>query len=266
MDTSTFKQFISEEIAINGEALKISIQNYRAASTKDSISTYFNRQPYTTKIKGCKSEIYSLLNYVSSETTTKILTSLKGKGPLDVPEKQFQNFMSQVKTSAGTVTQRVKPDIIIYPKSSSEFLTKFVDAVSASFPQAEVLPEKFIKAVLDAENVEPLLNTEHPDWEKFARENPKEVEKLKKQLKAHIQRGELELKKLYKPYLKFVKNFIELRDAYDLIDKVLDKVVLVIDDVLSTGTTMSEMIRQLEDIEPSKIVGLTLFKHTVSPK
>ena len=78
--------------------------------------------------------------------------------------------------------------------------------------------------------------------------------------------GELELKKFYKPYLKFIKNFIELRDAYEVLDKVLGKSVLVVDDILSSGSTMAEMIRQLEEFEPSKIAGLTLFKHTSASK
>jgi hypoxanthine phosphoribosyltransferase len=47
---------------------------------------------------------------------------------------------------------------------------------------------------------------------------------------------------------------------------VMEKNVLVVDDILSSGTTMAEMIRQLEELEPSKIVGLTLFKHTTVSK
>ena len=174
--------------------------------------------------------------------------------------------MKQVRESAAKVVNRVNPDVIIYPKSSSEFLKAFVDEIKASSQSAVVLSDQFVKKTLDAENVEPLINTDHPDWSKFERDHPKEVEKLKKSLKNLIKGGELELKKFYKPYLKFIKNFVELKDAYDVLETVMEKNVLVVDDILSSGTTMAEMIRQLEELEPSKIVGLTLFKHTTVSK
>jgi hypothetical protein len=257
---------ILEDITIVGDDLRITVQHYRAASTADSISTSFPKQPYTTTIKGCESVIYSLLNYVSSETSSNILKSLKGKGPAKVNGKQFEIFMKQVRESAAKVVNRVNPDVIIYPKSSSEFLKAFVDEIKASSTSAIVLSDQFVKKTLDAENVEPLINTDHPDWEKFERDHPKEVEKLKKSLKNLVKGGELELKKFYKPYLKFIKNFVELKDAYDVLETVMEKNVLVVDDILSSGTTMAEMIRQLEELEPSKIVGLTLFKHTTVSK
>jgi hypoxanthine phosphoribosyltransferase len=257
---------ILEDITINGDSLRITIQHYKSASTEDSISTGFRTQPYVTSIKGCDADVYSLLNYVSSDTSTQILKSLKGHGPYKVNDKQFDAFMKQIKTAASKVVSRVNPEIIIYPRSKSDFLQRFVNEIKNSASGVEVLDNQFIKSILDAENVEPLINTNHPDWKKFSTEHPKEVEKLKKQLKSQIQAGELELKKLYKPYLKFIKNFIELKDAYEVLDKVLGKRVLVIDDILSSGATMAEMIRQLNDFEPSKIAGLTIFKHTTLSK
>lgn len=263
---TTFKQFLAEEIYVKGDDLVIATQAFRSASSKEAISTYFRSQPYETRIRGCDADVYSLMNYVSSEVTTNILKSLKGSGPYHVNEKQFAGLMKQIREAAAKVVKRVNPTVIIYPKSKSDLLKQFVDEVKASAPNAIVLNDSFIKSALDAEDVEPLINTDHPDWVKFAETHPKDVEKLKKQLKTHIQKGELELKKLYKPYLKFIKNFIELKNAYDVLDKVLGEKVLVVDDILSSGSTMAEMIRQLQDLEPSKIVGLTMFKHTVSAK
>ena len=263
---TTFKQLILEEISINGDNLQITMQHYKSASTKDAISTYFRTQPYITTIKGCDADVYSLLNYVSSSSMTDILKSIKGNGPFEVNPKQFEHFMRQVKDAASKVVKRSNPDIIIYPKSMSPFLKKFVAEVKASAPNAEVLDDAFVKKTLDAEDVEPLINTSHPDWKKFAEEHPEEVKKLKRSLQTNIKKGELELKKLYKPYVKFIKNFVELRQAYETLEKVMGKSVLVVDDILSSGSTMSEMIRQLSEFEPSKIVGLTVFKHTVASK
>lgn len=266
----TLKQFIQEtileDISVVDNAVRITTQHYRAGSTSDAISTYFRNQPYVTKIKGTDAEIYSLLNYVTSEVSTDMLKSLKGSGPYKVNDKQLANFMSQVKSAAAVLVKRVKPDIIIYPKSRSPLLKQFVDDLVSAYPTAEILSDRFIKSVLNAEDVEPLINTSHPDWKKFSEEHPDQVKLLKQNLKYQVKKGEIEMKKLYKPYLKFLKNFIELKDAYEVLEKVMGKNVLVVDDILSSGTTMAEMIRQLTELEPSKIIGLTLFKHTTASK
>lgn len=266
----TFKQFLLEtlleDISVEGDSVRITSQNYKSASTKDSISTYFRTQPYVTHTAGIDADIFSILNYVSSETSTEILKSMKGIGHHKVNENQFAALMSQVKASASVLVKRIKPDVIIYPKSKSDLLRKFVDEIHSAYPTAEVLSDAFIKRALDAEDVEPLINTKHHLWKKFSDENPKAVKDLKRSLKSQIKNGELELKKFYKPYLKFIKNFIELKDAYTVLEKVMNNNVLVVDDILSSGSTMNEMIRQLEEFEPSKITGLTLFKLTTTPK
>lgn len=262
----TFKQFLNESISVVNGDLQISTQKYKSGSTKDEISTYLDHKPYTTKVSGCDAEIYSILNYVSSEVSTNILKSLKGGGPYKVNDKQFESLMKQVRTATSTLVKRFKPDVIIYPKSKSPLVKYFVDEISSEYPSAEVLSDRFMKTILDAENVEPLINTSHPEWKKFAEENPKLVISLKKDLKRQIKGGELELKKFYKPYLKFIKNFLELEDAYEVLEKVMEKNVIVVDDILSSGSTMSEMIRQLSDFEPSDMIGLTMFKLTSSQK
>jgi len=263
----SFKQFLKETILeditmVDGK-VRISTQHYKAGSNKDAISTYFRGQPYVTHLKGTEADIYSLLNYVTSDASTGALKALKSG---NVNEKQFSTFMHDVKLAATIIVKRIKPDIIIYPKSSSPLLKQFVDEIHAAYPIAEVLSDRFIKVMLNAEKVETLINVDHPDWKKFAEENPKRVKELKQSLKTNIMKGELQMKKLYKPNLKFIKNFIELKDAYEVLEKVMDKNILVIDDILSSGSTMAEMIRQLKEFDPEKISGLTMFKHSTVTK
>ena len=258
----SFKQFLKETILeditmVDGK-VRISTQHYKAGSNKEAISTYFRGQPYVTHISGTDADIYSLLNYVTSEVSTDALKAIKSG---NVNEKQFSAFMHDIKAAASIIVKRIKPDIIIYPKSSSSLLKQFVDDISSAYPTAEVLSDRFIKVALDAEKVEALINTDHPAWKKFAEENPKRVKELKQSLKTNIMKGELQMKNLYKPNLKFVKNFIELKDAYEVLEKVIDQNILVVDDILSSGSTMAEMIRQLSEMEPANITGLTMFKH-----
>lgn len=241
--------------------LKITTQHDRAASTPEAISTFFKKIPYQTRLRG-SDPIYSVLNYISNDETTKLLTSLKGKGPYVVNEKQLDTLLNQIVGACKKIINDVDPEVIIFPKSSSELLKKFVDKLTAAYPSIKVVDEGFVKKVLAAGDEEALINKQHPDWEKFASEHPDAADELKKSLKRHIKDGNLEVKKLYKPYAKFIKNFIQMKDASNTLDQVIGKRVLVVDDVLSSGSTMLEMFRQLKEFEPEVISGLTIFKRT----
>jgi hypothetical protein len=252
---------ILEGISAANDRVVFSTTSWREASTKDTISTSFKRIPYKTSIKG-SDPIYSILNYISSDQTTKLLTSLKGKGPYQVNDKILDQFLTGVVGASKKIIDHLDPTVIIYPKSSSDLLKKFVEKLKSAYPNIKVADEAFIKTVLKAGDEEAMINTAHPDWKKFAEENPEAVSDLKKSLARNIKDGNLELKKLYKPYTKFIKNFVELKDAYQTLEQVMGQKVIVVDDILSSGTTMLEMFRQLKEFEPELIAGLTIFKRT----
>jgi hypothetical protein len=252
---------ILEGISAAQDHVRISTTAWKETSTPDTISTSFKRIPYKSSIKGSE-PIYSILNYVSSPESTKLLTSLKGKGPYIVNEKQIDQLLTGVVGACKQIMVTLDPDVILYPKSSSPLVKQFVDKLHRAYPKVKIADEAFVKKVLQAGDEDALLNTQHPDWKKFADENPESVEDLKKNLKRHIKDGNLELKKLYKPYVKFIKNFVEMKDASNTLDQVIEKRILVVDDVFSTGSTILEMFRQLREFEPEAISGLTIFKRT----
>lgn len=252
---------VLEGISAAQNQLRFSTTSWKETSTPDTISTSFKRIPYKTVLKGSE-PIYSILNYVSGDESTKLLTSLKGKGPYQVNEKQLDQLLTGVVTAAKKFIDHFDPEVIIYPKSSSKLVTLFVEKLKHAYPKIKIADEGFVKKILKAGDEEALINTEHPDWKKFATEHPDAVAELKKSLLRHIKDGELELKKLYKPYVKFIKNFIEMKDASNTLDQVIEKRVLVVDDILSSGSTMIEMFRQLKEFEPESLAGLTIFKRT----
>lgn len=267
-------EFLLELLALNeriysaNDDLVITIQHSKESSGKDAISTFIRRNPYQSHIQGIPDvDIYSILNYVPSDETTKLLQSIKGRGPYNVKSKQLDNFLNEVSKHAGGILQKLRPDTVVIPKSSSPLLADFAAKLKSAYPKAEYVSDAFFKKVLDAENVEPLINKDHKDWPKFEIDHPKEAADLRKSVARMIRTtGQLELKKLYKPYMKFIKNFVEIEQSGEILDKLIDKKVLILDDVLSSGATMQEMIRQVKEFEASAIFGLTIFKRTVSAR
>lgn len=266
--TTSFKQFLAERIYSKGDDLIISLQHEKESSNEEAISTFIRRNPYQSTLVGAKdATVYSILNYVSSQETTKLLRSLKGQGPYNLKPRQYEMFLDQVVDQCVMIFGKLHPDAVILPSSSSSFLNDLCERLKKKYTKAKYFNDAFVKRALDAENVEPLINKEHPDWEKFSTEHPKDASDLRKTLARQIKtNGALELKKLYKPLLKFVKNFVELKDAYQILDNILERRVIVMDDVLSSGSTMVEMVRQLKEMEPTFIAGLTIFKRTSAVK
>lgn len=252
---------VIEGISAASGHLSISTTKWKETSTPDTISTSFKRIPYKSTIKGSE-PIYSILSYVSSPESTKLLTSLKEKGPYEVKNRQLDDLLTGVVGACKQIIAHLDPQVILYPKSSSPLVKKFADMLHKAYPKIEIADEAFVKKILQAGDEEAMINTQHPDWKKFASENPDAVDELKKSLKRHIKDGNLELKKLYKPYVKFIKNFVEMKDASATLDHVIGKRIIVIDDILSSGSTMLEMFRQLREFEPEAISGLTIFKRT----
>lgn len=78
--------------------------------------------------------------------------------------------------------------------------------------------------------------------------------------------GAIVAKELPKFYAKFVKNIVQSALEGDDEYSLMDKEVMVIDDVLSSGSTMSDLFRAAKDLGATKIYGATLFARTSSTK
>lgn len=253
---------LDEALYAKDGKLVVSSSNYRETSSEDEIATSIRRgAPYKTTLPSGLN-VASAFNYVSSDETTNLLTSLKGRGPYEVNDRTIDRLMDfAVKTLRSYIVQ-AKPDIILAPAMTSTVAKKFLEAVSAIVPGIKVQDSTFVKKILKAGDEAAMINTAHPDWKKIVQTSPKAADQLRRTLANQIEAyGQIEVKKLFKQHAKFVTNFIELRDAYETLEQVMGKKVMIVDDVLSTGTTMEEMARQLVEFEPKELIGVTLLKH-----
>lgn len=260
-EISTDPISVLEDIHVDKNHLSIAFSRHKDASSTDHISTYFRRNPYKFSPNGMET-VYSILNYIHSEETTHILTSLKGKGPYSYDDRQITHLLNGIVGACKKLMIDLDPEVILYPKSSSPLLKRFVELLHKAYPKVKIADEAFVKSIIKAGDEDALINTKHPDWQKFSDNHPEAVTELKKSIKRIIKDGTLDLKHFYKRHAKFLKNFIEMKNASNTLDQVIEKRILVIDDVLSSGATMHEMFRQLREFEPESISGLTIFKRT----
>jgi hypothetical protein len=257
--------------------LAISVNTHekkRRGGDRESIATAVPLPLRMTASKTRGVPVYYAYNYLSSDEVTELLKAIKGKSDMKPDGNQLSRFFDDTAAYlvAGLKQQKIKPDVIVCPASSStvtkEFSMRLAKALDAKVVTDAFLKQKAFKLEDDrAAGIKQcekfvdfdLIKTKYhgDDADKFAKQVATSVYQS---IKKH---GTLELKDVYKQFGKFVKGFMDKQPdiEYDL----MDKEVLVVDDVLSSGSTMSEMMRLVKDECLAKTVnGAVIFNMTTA--
>lgn len=281
----SFKEFIFLEdvFARNGELFAaVNSSTTLRPSTPNSIST--NLRPLGHQ-KGLTRglDVFYAFNYKPSDAddgSTNLIKSLKGSGPFKLSDARRDTFVAESAKHMAKQFNRlhIQPDVIVAPNSSSPLVSLFaadlarelgvkashISAFKKTRPELPEDREEAIKHVLDI-----YIDQQHMD-EKFhgdlADRKHAERELALAIIRSIRNTGHIEAKKLPKMYAKFVKNImvsaLHGEDEYSL----MDKSVMVVDDVLSSGSTMSDMFRICKDFGAVEVIGATLFARTAAEK
>jgi orotate phosphoribosyltransferase-like protein len=271
----SFKQFkdvlLSETLSVDAKTNTVvfSMQQQSYAD-KDEINTFIKAGWYHQNSGSSGNiDIYSRYLYKHSKAITNILQSLKGSGPHDVSEKTVSNFLKQTATSAAEFIKTKKIDTIIFPKSGSDFLKAYIEEIQHQLGSYEVnvISDAIIKKqISDIElkkgDMTELINFDHKSFNTMKDSTIKALEKqIAKNIAANHDAGKgVSVKGINKMQAKFVTNFLEL--VKDLSDDLDGKNVLLVDDILSSGTTFAEMVRIIKKENVKSLVGMTIFKNT----
>jgi predicted phosphoribosyltransferase len=87
----------------------------------------------------------------------------------------------------------------------------------------------------------------------------KSLDKLKKDILKNMTPSGLEIKRIYVNFRKLIGNLMLLDDGIREKD-VRGKNVCVVDDYITTGTTLDCAMMELLKLEPNSLIGLTLLK------
>ena len=139
-------------------------------------------------------------------------------------------------------------DVVLVPKSKRPLAKQFAEYF------IERIPYK-IDYYIDA------FSKSAPEEVKIYADRLKDKkEKTLKTIKRDLEKmgSEFEMKRMFGRYRKLLYGFLELDEK--LKDKVSGKNVLIVDDYLTSGMTFSEMIRLINQYNPSNVYGATIMK------
>jgi phosphoribosylpyrophosphate synthetase len=265
-------------LRLDGESKKViyTAQSRKFGSTNDEIDTYIGNGWYSENAADTGNiPIFSNYLYKSSPTCTGILKSLKDEGPYNIDEKTVAKFLRDTAQRSAVLIKTRKIDTLIFPKSSSGFLLAFVEYIKyelGNYP-INVIADSIIKKQIDdiafqSGDIDGLINFEHPSFHTL---QVSTIKALKKQIVRNVKMNSeagngkvVSIKDLHKMHTKFVFNFLELVEG--LSEDLHNKNVLIVDDILSSGSTFAEMVRNVKNEKIKSVMGLTIFKSTTDSK
>ena len=160
-----------------------------------------------------------------------------------IDSNDYNNFIKRTSVYLYSLLKKEKIDMIIIPKGTSGFLKDFAIFFKQKFGNTFDVYDDINKG--DVNNVN--INTDN-EWVKNSA--TKYLDRLKRNEKP------FSLKSVYKKIALSFSNFLTITDH--LQKKVKDKNIIILDDVLSTGTTLVEIDRLLKDAK--QLSFFTIFK------
>lgn len=251
MSDISLKEFIELNKIIEGITLDSDGKLKFDYSKKSDFSMSFGKDKkfsvykYTESIS--KVKVFSVYG-VKEEKGFPILKGIK-RG-----EAESNDYKHFIKRTAIFISHRIlkdlKPDIIITPKSSSFILNDLLDVLEEINPHIKFLSEKIQKV----DNIDKIkIDYNHKGI------SPDIIKSLESIIARAKREGYFQLKWVNKRWAKFISNFFEIVDE-NKFNKINGKRVIILDDVLSTGTTFQDMIRIVSMYSPEDIHGITIFK------
>lgn len=244
MNIVRFGDFIKEDIHVQDGEL---VFDYRKSG--EGIGTKFGKDknfaPYTKTIPGTDMKCYSL--YVSNKAkSSEVLKAMKN---VDYSNSDVSQFLNRSAVYATRVLRGTPIDIIVTPKSSSNLTKEFVKDLAAR-NNVSVMVDSFVK---------------QPDISKIEidRESPKISENIIKKLETILRKAkennQFKLSKILPQHRKFIKNIFVVADE-SIIKKINDKNVLIVDDIITEGTTSESIYNILVANGAKFVTTLTVFK------
>lgn len=211
---------------------------------EEKLQYAFGKYKAKTPYKSTKNGIVTHSLYAAKGTA--LLKDIKNA---DFKTEETKKFLIRSAIYANRVIKNFDIDIIVMPKSSSPLVKNFIK---------ELQKRIFIPVYYDS-----FKKTSNFSNIKIDRDNPKISDKIIKKLEPILRRaikeGKLSLTKILPQNRKFLLNLFDVVDK-KMLKKIEGKNVLIADDILTSGTTISNIANILTLHGAQKITGLTIFK------
>lgn len=216
-----------------------------------------NNIPFATKAKQYQgATIYSAYEIdnkkIDRDVKDSILKSIKGGSNVSFSLKDYKHLLTRSALYLNKTLKKLNIDTVVFPESSSPLASDFADALAKYIPNVVTLPNAITKSKVDKVGFD--LGNIDPDSEK----GKQMTELLNTHLAKSTASGQFKMKDVGPQFRHFFKNFMQLDGG--VLKDIEGKNVLLVDDVLTSGSTLSDSITQLLAHGAENVYGATLFR------
>ncbi|MCH5167573.1 MAG: phosphoribosyltransferase [Erysipelotrichales bacterium] len=179
----------------------------------------------------------------------------------DITDKEIYKYCKKFVQNCEKLQRKF--DTIIMIPSRSKVNERFMEEISKFVKSDNEIEDFFVKATLSHEDNEDLI-----DLKRLEKDFPNELDRrieIRKLINLLDEQNdmyepkEFEAKSFPKKYLKYCK-FLQLNKNADYVDMITDKDVLILDDIYSSGETISHAVRAIQqNYLPKSITVITLL-------
>lgn len=204
---------------------------------------------------------YEFEDSVDSNVRTKFIHDMKFESNIDETVKH--KFVTHAIDKLDTIEDLKDFDVIVYPESQSHIVEDMLDYLYL-FCRKKIFSYKLVKKIPSE------IEFDYETFEYTKLSNGNYTEQQKDQVLSNIKQMMDNIHKQdyfsiarntkYK-YRKYLKNFysFENKKLEQIYERTKDKKILLIDDITTSGTTISLMLNTMEIIDPAEIVVFSLI-------
>lgn len=237
----SFKELFNEDIDIIDGKLMFNVDS----GIKSKFGKSKDYTPYKKKVEGTDIITYSLYS-ASAKNSTEIMRAVKRA---DFSSPEVIQFLKRSAVYAYHLLKSMNIDAIVTPISSSDLTKEFVKEL-----QARTHYDVYVDSFKKNPNISSIeIDVDNPNI------TPAIAKSMQKILDKANRDGQLSLTKFSVMHRKFIKNLFQIVDK-TLLAKFDGKKILIIDDIMTSGTTTKNIVDILMINGAKEVSGLTIFK------
>jgi len=247
-----FQEILREDFKIQDNVL------YFDPSHQGNINTSIGKkyfEPRITTFSGLDGaqvfSVYSKPIVTNKEEVKNILNSLKGKGPYKVDPESYQRFIKRTAIYFYSILKAENIEVAITIQSAAGISKDLKDALLEMFPYKNNILV-FDEGVIKNPNFHEITIADIPNV------NPKTLAVLQKKLEKVKDSGYFKIQTFPAQFRKHILNWLRMQEGIK--SKIVGKNVLLIDDFITSGTTLKEAIRMMQENGAANVMSITLIK------
>lgn len=184
------------------------------------------------------------------------LKNIKG-WKFDISDTEIHKYLRKFISNCKQIQQ--KYDTIITIPSGNFLNKRFMRSLANSINAKYQIEDLITKIEMDYDEPEDFIN-----YNLIKKDYPNNSREIEMELEKHLyklnnQKKEFKAKDVKKKYLKYF-NFLSLNNCEDAAEKINDKNIIVLDDIFSSGATVSQAIEAIkQNYEPKSMTVITLL-------